>query len=83
MNDNYHLRTIANQDGAAVLDTQLGSIATLNSTGAYVWQGLERGDSVESIIDSLSRDTGEPLEVVARDVAGFVAALRAQRLLSH
>ncbi|CAN5708620.1 hypothetical protein BH10ACI4_BH10ACI4_23240 [soil metagenome] len=83
MNENSHLRTIVNQDGAAVLDTKLGSIATLNSTGAYVWEGLERGDSVETIIANLSQDTGEPIEVVTRDVTDFVASLRAQQLLSR
>jgi hypothetical protein len=83
VNDNSHLRTIVNQDGAAVLDTKLGSIATLNSTGAYVWQGLERGESLETIVANLSRDTGEQPEVVGRDVRDFVETLRAQQLLSH
>jgi hypothetical protein len=83
MTDNSHLRTIANQDGAAVLDTKLGSISTLNSTGAYVWQGLERGESLETIVANLSRETGEQPEVVGRDVKDFVETLRAQQLLSH
>ena len=81
--DNSHLRTIVNQDGAAVLDTKLGSISTLNSTGAYVWQGLERGESLETIVANLSRETGEQPEVVGRDVRDFVETLRAQQLLSH
>jgi len=81
--DNSHLRTIVNQDGAAVLDTKLGSIATLNSTGAYVWQGLERGESLETIVANLSRETGEQPEVVERDVRDFVETLRTQQLLSH
>jgi hypothetical protein len=82
-NDNSHLRTIVNQDGAAVLDTKRGSIATLNATGAYVWQGLERGESLETIIANLSRETGAQPEVVGRDVMDFVETLRAQQLLSH
>ena len=81
--ENSHLRTIVNQDGAAVLDTKLGSISTLNATGAYVWQGLERGDSVETIAANLARETGERLEVVERDVLEFAESLRAQHLLSH
>jgi hypothetical protein len=83
VNDNSHLRTIVNHDGAAVLDTKLGSIATLNSTGAYVWQGLERGESLETIVANLSRETGERPEVVVRDVRYFVETLRTQQLLSH
>lgn len=80
--ENSHLRTIVNQDGAAVLDTKLGSISTLNATGAYVWQGLERGESIETIAADLSRETGERLEVVERDVREFAESLRAQHLLS-
>lgn len=80
--ENSHLRTIVNQDGAAVLDTKLGSISTLNATGAYVWQGLERGESIETIAADLSRETRERLEVVERDVREFAESLRAQHLLS-
>jgi hypothetical protein len=83
VNDSSHLRTIVNRDGAAVLDTKLGCIATLNSTGAYIWQGLERGDSLETIVASLSRETGEHPEIVGRDVKAFVETLRVQHLLSH
>lgn len=81
--DRSHLRTIVNRDGAAVLDTAQGSISTLNSTGAYVWQGLERGDSLETIVANLSHETGAACEVVERDVRDFVETLRAQQLLSQ
>ena len=83
MNDNSHLRTIVNQDGAAVLDTRLGLISTLNSTGAYVWQALKRGDSLETIVANLSGETGEQPEVVERDVREFIETLRVQQLFSH
>ncbi|MBB5060390.1 hypothetical protein HDF16_005126 [Granulicella aggregans] len=83
INGSSHLRTIVNQNGAAVLDTKLGSIATLNSTGAFVWQGLERGDSLETIVASLSSEAGVPPEIVERDVLEFVESLRAQKLLPH
>lgn len=83
VNDNSHLRTIVGEAGAAVLNTKLGSISTLNSTGASVWQGLERGDSLETIVTKLSQETGERPEVVERDVRDFVEMLRAQQLLSH
>ena len=83
VHDNSHLRTIVNRDGAAVLDTRLGSISTLNPTGAYIWKGLERGDSLETVVANLCRETGEQIEVVERDVREFVDALRAEKLLSH
>jgi hypothetical protein len=79
--DHAHLRTIVNQDGAAILDTKAGRISTLNASGAYVWQALEHGDEIETIADGLSRQTGESLEVVKRDLVDFVEALKKHDLL--
>lgn len=75
-----HLRTVDNEDGAAVLNTKSGRLSTLNPTGAYVWRGLERGDSVESIVESLARETGVLRETVERDVRAFLEELRKQGL---
>jgi hypothetical protein len=80
-NDKSHLRMMANQDGAAILDTTLGTISTLNPTGAFVWQALERGETVESIAANLARDTGEEIAALERDVREFIDALREQHLL--
>ena len=80
-NQHTHLRVIANQDGAAILDTKAGRISTLNTSGAYIWQALERSEDIETIAQVLSRDTGEQMEVVKRDVADFIDALKKQGLL--
>jgi hypothetical protein len=77
-----HLHTVADQDGAAILDVKQGLISTLNPTGAYVWQGLQRGDSVEAIIRNLARETGEDPTVVGPDVRQFLETLEESRLLS-
>ncbi|WP_263408857.1 PqqD family protein [Terriglobus tenax] len=81
--DKASLRTIVNEDGAAVLDTERGVISTFNVTGGYVWQALERGESEESIVANLARETGESSEVVGRDVREFIASLKTQQLLSQ
>jgi hypothetical protein len=78
--EHTHLRAIANQDGAAILDTKAGRITTLNSSGACVWQSLERGEGIETIAERLARETGEPMEAVKEDVADFIAALKKQDL---
>jgi hypothetical protein len=78
--EHTHLRAIANQDGAAILDTRAGRITTLNSSGAFVWQSLERGEGIESIAERLARETGEPTGAVKKDVADFIAALKKQDL---
>ena len=81
--DKAHLRTIVNEDGAAVLDTERGTISTLNTTGAYVWQALERGECEEQIVEALARETGESPDAIRRDVNGFIAALRQEKILER
>ena len=81
-NERSHLRTMVNEDGAAILDTRLGEISTLNSTAAYIWLALERGQSVCNIAESLARETGHPVHVIERDVRGFIETLKERRLLS-
>ena len=78
-----NLHTIVDQDGAAILDINRGLISTLNPTGAYVWQGLESGESLATIIAGLVRETGEERLVVERDVHDFVQALKENRLLAR
>jgi Coenzyme PQQ synthesis protein D (PqqD) len=78
-----NLRIIVNQDGAAILDTKAGRISTLNSSGAYVWQALERGEEIEAIAEALARQTGEPIEAVKEDVVDFLEALKKQNLLLY
>ncbi len=79
--DKAHLRTVVNQDGAAVLDTLRGTISTLNTTGAYIWQALERGEREEEIVDGLASETGESPHAIRDDVKDFIAALREQKML--
>lgn len=73
-------RTMTNRDGAAILDAHSGRIITLNPTGAYVWQALQRGDNVEKIAADLVRETGAELDVVQHGVTTFLSELKEQRL---
>jgi hypothetical protein len=81
--ENSCLRTVANADGAAILDTEAGQITTLNSTGAMVWQALERGEEPDAIAATIARVTGEQIEVVKKDVGDFIEALRKKNLSSR
>lgn len=78
-----HLQTVIDRDGAAILDIDHGLISTLNPTGAYVWQRLENGESLATIIANLVRETGEEHLVVESDVHDFVQALRENQLLAR
>lgn len=76
-----HLRTIANQDGAVILNSAAGTITTLNSSGAFVWQALQRGENQDAIVADLARETGEQVDTLERDVRKFMDALKNQHLL--
>jgi hypothetical protein len=76
-----HLRTISNEDGAAILDTESGDLSTLNTTGAYVWEALQRGVDEPTIIAALAQETGECLEIVAADIRAFLTRLKERTLL--
>ena len=75
-----HLRTIANQDGAVILNSAAGTITTLNSSGAFVWQALQRGENQDAIVADLARETGEQVDTLERDVRKFIDALKNQHL---
>ncbi len=77
----FNLRAIVSGDGAAILDMEHDSISTLNPTGAYVWQGLQQGQSIETVIANLARDTGADALLVESDVREFVEELQQKRLL--
>jgi hypothetical protein len=81
--ENSRLRSVANADGAAILDTEAGQITTLNSTGALVWKALERGQDVETIVANLACETGQQIEGVRKDIQDFINALRKLNLLSR
>lgn len=81
--ENSHISTMVNRDGAAILDTKVGTISTLNPTGAYVWQALERGEDMEMITANLVRETGEQMDTVKNDVQEFIDALKKQHLLPY
>jgi hypothetical protein len=75
-----HLRIIANQDGAVILNSTAGTITTLNSTGAFVWQGLERGESADMIAQNLARETGEEVAAIRNDLLEFIDCMKKAKL---
>jgi len=78
--ENPHLQSVVDQDGAVILNIERGLISTLNPTGTYVWQGLQRGESLETIIANLARETGEDSSMIERDVREFVEDLKQKHL---
>ena len=77
-----HLRSIVDHDGAVILDVPRNSMTTLNSTGAYVWERLQRGLQVDAMARELAHDMGAEESVVARDVEEFMEQLKTRHLIS-
>lgn len=75
-----NIRSIVNQDGAVILDFEHDVMLTLNSTGAYVWERLERGTLIDQIVRDLAEETDTDLATIDRDVQEFVSLLRARHL---
>jgi hypothetical protein len=69
-----------NEDGAVILDMKAGTITTLNSTGTFVWRGLQYGDTREATARLLARETGEQIDLVTSNVRQFIAALKNKKL---
>ncbi len=77
------LRSATNQDGATILDALKGQMITLNPTGAYVWDKLSRGMSVEETIVALAIETNTDEQLVADDVRSFLTELATKGLLDN
>jgi hypothetical protein len=81
--ENKALHAIVDEDGAAILDVERGQVSMLNPTGAQVWQRIKCGDSVATIIADLASETGADIQVIDRDVRGFVEVLKQKGLVQH
>jgi hypothetical protein len=77
-----HLRSIVDHDGGVILDIPQNTISTLNSTGAYVWERLERGMAIDAIVSELALETGTDPAIVHRDVEIFLDDLKSKHLFA-
>jgi Coenzyme PQQ synthesis protein D (PqqD) len=74
-------RSIADHDGAVILDVSHNTIVTLDAMGAYIWQRLERGLQIEPIIAEIAHDTGADETMIAKDVDVFMQHLKSISLI--
>ena len=76
------LRSIVDHDGAVILDISHNTMTTLDPVGAYIWERLQQGSQVDTIVRELARDTGADESVVALDVEEFMEQLKSRHLVS-
>ena len=77
-----HLRSVVDADGAVILDLERNSMLTLNSTGGYIWDKLQHGDTPEEIIRKLADETLTDVAIVERDVRDFLEQLKSRRIIA-
>ena len=77
-----YLRSVVDRDGTVILDIEHDAIVTLNSTGSYVWDRLQRGKLVDEIVLELAAETGADVAVVDLDVRAFIEQLMSRHLLA-
>jgi hypothetical protein len=77
-----YLRSVVDRDGTVILDIEHDAIVTLNSTGSYVWDRLQRGKLVDDIVFELAAETGVDIALVDLDVRVFLEQLMSKHLLA-
>ena len=75
------VRSTHNQDGAVVLDIQLGEMFNLNPVGSRILELLKSGSTESVVIDQISREFQADRTVVEHDVKEFIASLHEHRIL--
>jgi len=76
-----NIRSVDQLQPAVLLDIPRNAMTTLNSTGAYVWERLNRGMSVAAVVAELSKDTGVDEAIVGADVEVFLEELKSRHLM--
>jgi Coenzyme PQQ synthesis protein D (PqqD) len=68
-------------DGETVLlDTSSGYYFSMNPVATEIWQGLQQGDSLSHIVETIASRYGVKEERVRRDVTELIGELRAAKL---
>jgi hypothetical protein len=75
------VRSIVDEDGAVILDVERNSIVRLNSTGGFIWERLQAGNSIREIAQALAKETQTEIETVERDIREFLDDLKTKRLM--
>ncbi len=70
-----YVQYVSDNDGATILDTRVGQFLVLNRTGAFIWEGLQRGEGFEKIVEGLAEATGAEARKVEKDTRAFVEGL--------
>lgn len=83
MKPTQHVRANVTDDNLIVLDLVKGQIFTANRIGSRIWRGLfVDNQPKEQLVETIAREWGTTLEIVAKDVERFVVQLEQQGLVA-
>jgi hypothetical protein len=77
------IRLAKSQDGGILLDTDGGTLFSLNPVGVRIVELLQEGHEAASLAETISGEFGVSPEIVRNDVANFLANLQEQQLLNE
>ena len=58
-------------------------IITLNDTGAFIWDTLQKDCTAEDVVNALLKEYDVSVDVAATDVAAYITAMREKGLLDE
>jgi hypothetical protein len=73
----------AHGDGIMILHTGKGRVFSSNKTGAVIWRGIERGRSLDGIVEEISSDFQIAEPTARAHTLSFLAALEQQTLIKR
>jgi hypothetical protein len=73
--------TPSDEDGSVLINLQSGKVFSLNGVGAKVWTMIERGASLDGVVDALSHEYNVPSADLRNDLDGFIDELARKDLL--
>ncbi len=76
-----HVRSMADADGAVLLDLEKGKYFSLNAVGMEIWNAAERGSNHSEILTHLQETFCAPLERLREDLDRFVQTLDQKGLI--
>jgi Coenzyme PQQ synthesis protein D (PqqD) len=75
------IRRTQTPDGAVLLDVERGQMFSLNLVGSKILELVDLGADETQIVEQVSALFGAEIELVRRDVRGFLKALNAHEIL--
>jgi hypothetical protein len=77
-----HVRAIGDEDGMTLLDLKANQILALNKIGGFIWEGLQSGNSLDSIVSNIADATGAEKHLIEKDMQEFIGTLTEKGLVA-